>query len=114
ELVVEGRKPGQRTGDEAGAMIAAPAGDDLLFPRPAEYIVVIPDEFDGGFVGVRSAEAKIDLRHVLRRPLEHHLCQGDRGFGAMADIGMVIGEFLRLRRDRLGNLRTTIADIDTV
>jgi hypothetical protein len=32
----------------------------------------------------------------------------------MADIGMVIGEFLRLRRDRLGNLRTTIADIDTV
>jgi hypothetical protein len=45
-------------------VIAAPARDDLLLLGAAEDVVVVPDELDVGLVGVRPAEAEIDLRDM--------------------------------------------------
>jgi hypothetical protein len=40
--------------------------------------------------------------------------QRDRGFGAVADIGVVIGEGFRLLGDGVGDLAAAIADIDAI
>ncbi len=114
ELLVEGFEPGQRAGDQARAVVAAPAGDDLLLLRAAEDVVVVPDELDVGLVGVGAAEAEIDLGHALRRAVEDHLRQRDRGLGAVADIGVVVGELAGLGGDRLGDLLAAVADVHAV
>ncbi len=114
ELLVEGFEAGQGAGHQAGAVVAAPAGDDLLLPRAAEDVVVIPDQFDVGLVGVGAAEAEVDLGHPRRRALEDHAGQGDRGLGAVADVGVIVGEFLGLGGDRLGDLGAAVADVDAV
>jgi hypothetical protein len=95
-------------------VIAAPARDDLLLLGPAEDVVVIPDELDVGLVGVRPAKAEIDPAHVIGRAVHDHLGQRDRGLGAVADIGVVIGQFARLRGDGLGHLLAAIADVHAV
>ncbi len=114
ELVVEELQAGERAGDEAGAVVAAPAGDDLLLLGAAEDVVVIPDQLDVGLVGVGAAEAEVDLGHALGRALEDHVGQRDRGLGAVADVGVVVGELLRLRGDGVGDLRAAVADVDAV
>ena len=99
---------------DAGAVIAAPARDDLLLLRPAEDVVVVPDQLDVGLVGVRAGEAEIDPGHALRRAVDDHLGQRDRGLGAVPDIGVVVGEVLRLGGDRIGDLLAAVADIDAI
>src|SRR3546814_9929013 len=69
ELLVEQLEAGERAGHQARAVIAAPARDDLLLLRPAEDVVVVPDELDVGLVGVRAREAEVDLAHA--RSEEH-------------------------------------------
>jgi hypothetical protein len=51
---------------------------------------------------------------VIGRAIQYHFGKSDRGFGTVADIGMVIGELSGLRRDRFGNFLATITDIHTV
>ena len=114
ELLVEQLQPGQRARHQARAVIAAPARDDLLLLGPAEDVVVVPDQLDVGLVRVRAREAEIDLGHVLGRAVEDHLGQRDRRLGAVADIGVVIGQLVRLLGDRLGDLLTAVADIHAV
>jgi hypothetical protein len=114
ELLVEQLQPRQRAGHQPRAVIAAPARDDLLLLGPAEDVVVVPDQLDVGLVGVRPAEAEIDLRHPRRRPFEDHVRERDRGFGAVADIGVVIGQLARLRGDGVGDLGAAIADIHAI
>ena len=53
ELVVKHRKPGHRPCHHPRAMIAAPARDDLFLLRTAKDVVVIPDQFDVGLIGIR-------------------------------------------------------------
>ena len=114
EGVVEKVEAGQRPGHDARAVIAAPARDDLLLLRPAEHVVVVPDQLDVGLVGVGTRQAEIDAGHAFRRAVDDHLGERDRGLGAVADIGVVVGEVLRLRGDRVGDLLAAIADIDAV
>ncbi len=114
ELPVKQFKPRQRSGDQPRAVIAAPARDDLLLFPPPQNVVVIPDELHIGLIRIRPAKAEIDLRHVLGRALNNHLRQRDRGFRAVAHIGMVIGKFLRLGGDGLGDFLPPITDIDAV
>ena len=52
ELLVKQFKPGQRSGHQARAVIAAPARDDLLLLGPSKDVVVVPDQLDVGFVRV--------------------------------------------------------------
>src|SRR3546814_1513005 len=68
ELLVEQLEAGERAGHQARAVIAAPARDDLLLLRPAEDVVVVPDELDVGLVGVRAREAEVDLAHAPSVP----------------------------------------------
>ena len=114
ELLVEALEAGQRAGHQAGAVVAAPARDDLLLLRAAEDVAVVPDELDVGLVGVGAAEAEVDLRHALRGAVEDHARQRDRGLGAVADVGVVVGELPRLLGDRLGDLGAAVADVDAV
>ncbi len=107
-------EPGQRAGHDAGAVIAAPARDDLLLLRPAEDVVVVPDQLDVGLVGVRAGQAEIDAAHALRRAVDDHLGKRDRRLGAVADIGVVVGEVLRLLGDGVGDLLAAVADIDAI
>ena len=95
-------------------MIPAPAADDLLLLGSPQDIVVIPDQLDVGFIGIGAGQPEIDLGHALWRAIKDHLGQGDAGFGPVADIGMVIGQFAGLIGDGLGDLLTSIADVDTI
>jgi hypothetical protein len=51
---------------------------------------------------------------VIGRALHDHLRQRDRGLGAVADIGVVIGQLARLVGDGLGHLLTAVADIHAI
>ena len=114
EFLVEEFQPGQRSGYQPRAVIAAPARDDLFLFRQAADVVVIPDQLDVGFVRVRPAEAEIDFGHVVGRAVEDHFGEGDRRFGAVADIGMVISQFAGLIGNGLGDFLTAIADVHAV
>ena len=104
EGLVEELQAGQGAGHDAGAVIAAPARDDLLFLRPAQHVVVVPDQLDVGLVGVRAREAEIDPAHARGRALDDHLRQFDGRLAAVADIGVIVGELMGLLGDGLGDL----------
>ena len=72
EFLVEKLQPRQAARHQARAVIAAPARDDLLLFGPVQHIVVIPDQLDIGFIGVRTAKPVIDLGHACRRALDDH------------------------------------------
>ena len=38
---------------------------------------ILPNQFDVGLIRVRSRQAEIDFRHMIRRAVQHHLCQRD-------------------------------------
>src|SRR3546814_10803118 len=67
ELLVEQLEAGERAGHQARAVLAAPARDDLLLLRPAEDVVVVPDELDVGLVGVRRSEEHPSALQSLMR-----------------------------------------------
>ena len=86
----------------------------FFFSGAAEDVVDVPDEFDVRLVGVGAAEAEIGAVHVRGRALGDHVGERDRGLGAVADIGVVIGEFAGLGGDGVGDLGAAVADIDAV
>jgi hypothetical protein len=114
ELLVEQLQSGQGSGHQPRSMIATPTADDLLLFGTSENIVVIPYQFDVGFIRIRPRQPEIDLGHALGRAVQYHLGQGDARLGPVADIGVVIGQFARLIGNRFGNLLTPIADIHAV
>ncbi|MNE89376.1 hypothetical protein D3C80_1867810 [compost metagenome] len=73
-------------------MVTAPTRNDLLLFRPAEYVVVIPNQLDVGLVGIGPGKAEIDTAHIARCPFNDHPRQCYRRFGAMTDIGVIIGQ----------------------
>src|SRR5690606_26022909 len=105
---------GQAPGHHAGAVIAAPARDDLLLLGPAQNVVVVPDELDLRLVRVGAGKAVIDAAHALGRLPYDPLGQSDRRLARMPDIGVVVGEPLGLLMDRVGDLRPAVADIHAV
>src|SRR3546814_19108233 len=48
------------------------------------------------------------------RTVDYHLGQRDRRLGAMTDVGVVVGQLLRLLGDRLGDLFAAVADVHAV
>ena len=54
EVVVEQRKPGQAARHHARPVKATPPADNLLLLRATQDVVVIPDQFDVGLVGIRA------------------------------------------------------------
>jgi hypothetical protein len=95
-------------------VIAAPARDDLFLLRAAEDIVVVPNQLDVGLVGIRSGLAEVDFGHVIRRAIEDHFRERDRGFCAVAHVGMVIGKLAGLGGNGVGNFGAAIANIDAI
>ena len=95
-------------------MIATPARDDLFLLGAAKDVVEIPDQLDVGFVRVGPGQAEVDLGHMIRRAVQYHLGQSDRRLGAMPHIGMVIGQFLGLIGNSIGNVGPAIAHVHTV
>jgi hypothetical protein len=95
-------------------VIAALARNDLFLVWPAENIVHVPDELDLGLIGIGAGKAVIDPAHVIRRVFDDLGGKLDRGFGAMAGIGVVIGELHRLTVNGVCHLLSTITDIDAV
>ena len=112
--VVEGGKARQAAGHDPGAVIAAPARDDLFLLRQAADVVVVPDQLDVGFVGIRSGHAVIDALHAFGGTFDDALRQTNDWLVPVPDIGVVIGQFLGLRIDRIGNFSPAITNIHTV
>jgi len=95
-------------------MITAPARDDLLLLRPAEDVVVVPNQLDLRLVGVRAGKPEIDVVQSFGCTLCDHVCECDGGLARMACIGVIIGELARLLGDGFGDLQPPISDIDAV
>ena len=114
EVLMEGGQPGERTGGNAGAVIAALARDDLLLLRPASDIVVVAHQLDLGLVGIAAGESVVDLVEAVAGELGDTLGERDQRLVGVADIGVVVGEFLGLGVDGLGDLGTPVADVDAV
>ncbi|MND57177.1 hypothetical protein D3C80_483000 [compost metagenome] len=112
--VVEGRKPRHASRHHARTVIAAPARNDLLLFRAAKNVVVVPDQFNVGFIGIRTGQTKIDTAHMLGCTIDDHLGKRDRHLGAMADVGMVIGKLPSLFCNCIRNCRAAITNIDTI
>ena len=98
------------------AVIAAPARDDLFLLRPAEHVVVVPDDLDLRLVGVRPGQPEEDCAACPSRCQREDLAAASRIAGSFecAGIRVVIGERLRLLMDRLGDLAAAVADIDAI
>lgn len=113
-MVVLKSHGGHRAADNAAALIAALARDDLLLGRLAAQIVVVPDELGLGSVGVRAGHAVEHLAH----PTRGHLHDGDRTGSRVrpscaphtSDSRLAVG----LARDRFSHFGAAIADIDAV
>jgi hypothetical protein len=114
EEVVKRSQSREAAAHQAGAMVAAPAGDDLFLLRTTEDVVDVPDQLEIGLVGVRSGEAEEHAAHGLGSAVDDHLGQPDRGLGAMAHIGMVIRQGSGLCGNGVGDLGAAIADIDAI
>ena len=63
EVAVVVGQAGQAGRGDGDSVVAAYAGDDLLLLRPAQGVVVIPDDLDRGVVGLRPRVVEEDLRH---------------------------------------------------
>ncbi|MNC22150.1 hypothetical protein D3C75_701420 [compost metagenome] len=113
-MLMEGWQAGQAAGHDARAVITAIAGDDFLLLRAPEHVVVVANQFDLGFVGVGTGEAVVDLLHAFRRPVDNAARQFDDRFGRMPHVGVVIGQFLGLLVDGVGDFGATIADVHAV
>ncbi len=114
ELLVEQLQPSQRARHQTRPMIATPARDDLFLLGAAKDVVVVPDQLDVGLIRVRATKAEIDLAHAFGRAVEDHLAERDARLGAVADVGVVIGQFMRLLGNRLGDLGPAVAHVHAV
>ncbi len=114
EVLMKTRQARETSGDDARAVIAALARDDLLLVRPALNVVVVPDELDLRFVRIRSGHAVVHLLHPGWRPVDDARRQFDDGVGRMPHVRVVVGEFLRLLVDCIGHLGAAIADVHAI
>ena len=114
EFGVEQPQPGQRSGHQTRAVIAAPPRDDFLFLGPPQYVVVVPDQLDVGFICVRTGQPEIHLRHIVRRTVQNHLGQCDRRLGTVTDIGMIVGQLFGLIGDGLCNLGAAVTYVNAI
>ena len=65
-------QPRQRSCNQPRAVIAPPTADDLLLFRPSKNIVIIPNEFDIGLIGILSAKTEVNFRHIRRSTIQNH------------------------------------------
>ena len=59
-------------------------------------------------------ETEIDSRHAFWRSLDNHPGELNGRLTAMPDIGMVVGQLVRLFGDGLRHVRPAVADIDAI
>ena len=105
EVTVVGRQAGEAGGRDGDAVIRALAGDDLLLFRPAERVIVVPDQLDRRVVRFRSGVGEQHLRHRRRSEADQPLGELDRRRRRLAAEGMIEGQFrhgapARLRQSR--------------
>src|SRR5262249_27852936 len=84
--------------------------DDLLFPRPAERVVHVPDELDLTVVCLRTRGTEKYLRRRYRRDLLEPFGELDRGVMALGGEEMAEGELAHLRRRGLDQLFVAVAE----
>ena len=78
EIAVVGGEAGEARGRDGDAVIALGAADDLLLARPAERVVVVPDELDRGVVRLGAGIVEEHFRH-------RHRHQRDEALGELGD-----------------------------
>ncbi len=105
---VEAGEPGRSHGD---AVVTTPAGNDLFLLGPAQDVVVVPDQFQVGVVGVGTAIAEKDARHRDRGRLDHFLGQERGNVIGHRRKRVVVRQAGHLRPDGVGHLEVPIADV---
>src|SRR6185312_690712 len=97
EVAVIVRQAGEARGRDRDAVVALVTRDQLFLFRPADGVVVVPDDLDGGVVRLGAGIVEKYLRHRHGQQLEHALGQVDGGLMTLAVEDMVVGETLHLR-----------------
>ena len=92
EIVVNGRQPRQAAGGDGNSVIGPVAGDDLLFLRSPEGVVVVPDQLDRQIVGFRARIGEQHLRHRHRGDGDQLRRQLDGYVGGLVGKAVVVGE----------------------
>ncbi len=82
-------------------MIALDAADDLLLLRPAERVVVVPDELDDGVVRLRPGIREEHMIQPLRRDRGQALGEVDGRSVALVREGVIEGQLAHLVGRRL-------------
>src|SRR5262249_56497000 len=108
QLIV--RQPRERSRRDGHPVIRLAATDDLLFPRPAERVVHVPDELDLTVVCLRTRGTEKYLRRRYRRDLLEPFGEFDRGIVALGGEEMAEGKLAHLRRRRLDQLFVAVAE----
>src|SRR5262249_221433 len=89
QLIV--RQPRERSRRDGHTVIGLAAADDLLFPRPAERVVHIPDELYLTFLPLRTGGEEEYFRRGSRRDLLEPCGGPDRGVMALGGEEMAEG-----------------------
>ncbi len=71
--------PARLADADGRAVIALHPRNDLLLARPADGVVVVPDQLDRGVVRLGTGVVEEHLRHRHRHQPDQLLCQHDRG-----------------------------------
>src|SRR5262249_13960771 len=79
------------------AVISLLAANDLLFPRPPERVVHVPDELDLGIIRLRARGAEEHFRRRHRRDLLEPFGKLDRGIMALRGEEMAEGKLPHMR-----------------
>src|SRR5262249_31189110 len=91
------------------AVISLLAADDLLFPRPPERIVHVPDELDLSVIRLRARGAEEYFRRRHRRDLFEPFGELDRGIMAFRGEEMAEGKLAHLRGRSFDQLFVAVA-----
>ena len=112
ERRMEARQASQTGRRHRDPVIATHARDDFLLLGLAANIVVIPDQFDVGVVGVRARIAEEDLAHIIGRETNDAVREANRLFRPHREEAVVVGQILNLLGDGLGDLLPPPSDVD--
>ena len=87
-----------RQGAQSVAVVALPAGDDMVAPGLAGLQEILPGKLDRGFHRFRSAGNEIDAGNAGRRAIHKHFGQTLGRLGC-EEAGMGVGDLVELRLD---------------
>jgi len=96
EIPMIGGNAGKAGRHDRSAVIAVMAGDDLLFRRLADRVVVEPHEVDQEIVGFGSGKREVDFRIPDRHQCSKALGQIDRRIDRFVGHCVIVGQFVKL------------------